>query len=344
MPHSAPLNVEAILSQYDERYRPLRWEPAAGGYSGAEIIRLEAAAGEFALRVWPTNGLPPTRILGLHRLLASLFRQGVTQVAVPIPARSGSTLVTVVGRSWQLEPWMPGVADFHDNPSRTRLRAAVSCLASWHTAAATFEPTGEERRWFHCQAAAPSPAVRERADLIEHWQQTGCDAMRRSLATAERDEFHALSEQMLRLFEQVAPAVVAELSRTSQLRFRLQPCLRDIWHDHVLFSGDDVTGLIDASACRHENVATDLARLLGSLVGDDTTVWNFAIDAYQARQTLSAEERHLVGVLDRSSVLLSGLYWLERIYLSSRGVPEFERVLERLRGLLVRLETLVASI
>ena len=265
-------------------------------------------------------------------------------MAVPIPARSGSTLVPVADRLWQLEPWMPGVADFHNDPSRIRLRAAVGCLASWHTSSATFEASKEERRWFLCQAAAPSPAVRERADWIQHWQQRGCDALRRSLATADRDELHALSEQTLRLFEQAAPSVAAELSRMSQMRFRLQPCLRDIWHDHVLFSGDDVTGLIDASACRHENVATDLARLLGSLVGDDAAAWNFAIDAYQAHRSLSAEEQRLVGVLDRSSVLLSGLYWLQRLYLSSRSVPQIDRVLELLRVLLVRLETLVARI
>jgi Ser/Thr protein kinase RdoA (MazF antagonist) len=113
-----------------------------------------------------------------------------------------------------------------------------------------------------------------------------------------------------------------------------------VWHDHVLFTGDEVTGLIDPSACRSESVAADLARLLGSLVGDDSGEWDFALDAYRQSADLTLDERALIPVLDRSGVLLSGLTWLARCYLHSPPLEPNERLLKRLCVILARLEHL----
>ena len=40
-------------------------------------------------------------------------------------------------------------------------------------------------------------------------------------------------------------------------------CIGDVWHDHILFEGDAVTGMIDFAAAKVDHVAADLARLLG---------------------------------------------------------------------------------
>jgi len=79
----------------------------------------------------------------------------------------------------------------------------------------------------------------------------------------------------------------------------------------VLFSGDDVTGLIDPNASRSECVAADLARLLGSLIGDDRSAWDAGLASYQAARPLTLNELALVELYDQSAVLLSGMTWLD---------------------------------
>jgi Ser/Thr protein kinase RdoA (MazF antagonist) len=103
----------------------------------------------------------------------------------------------------------------------------------------------------------------------------------------------------------------------------------------VLFQDDEVSGLIDPSAARTDTVAADISRLAGSLIADDRLAWGRAIDAYQSVRQLSEEEAALVGILDRSGVLLSGMAWLERRYLE--GVPFTGRALERLQRIAARL-------
>ena len=90
----------------------------------------------------------------------------------------------------------------------------------------------------------------------------------------------------------------------------LQPCVCDPWHDHVLFTGDSVTGLIDFGSAKVDHVAVDLARLLGSLVGDDPHQWRMGISAYRRVRPFSDDERRLADVLDRTGTLLAATHWL----------------------------------
>src|SRR5262249_19553340 len=138
-------------------------------------------------------------------------------------------------------------------------------------------------------------------------------------------------------------SVAGELEVGRRVAVPLQPCLRDVWHDHVLFTGDDVTGLIDAHACRVDNVATDLARLLGSLAGDDRAAWDTGLAAYEKIRPLNLDERGLLELFDRSAVLLSGLTWLEWKCLEQRRFERPEIVLARLEAIVRRMEKLLAK-
>lgn len=346
MSSSDVCDTDRVLDRYSNEYRPLCAELVidTAGFSGAVIVRVHCPAGEFCLRGWPPAQLARRRILGLHRLLAEIARHGVNQLPVPVPSLDRNTLVAVNKRLWQLEPWMPGEADFWKNPSDSRLRAAMVCLASWHQAAAQFEPREEESAWFDSASGQPSPAVTERLEHIRRWNHSRLEQVRRYLQRSEPCEFRETAQRILRLFERVSPSVTHQLQTAHQLRYRLQPCLRDVWHDHLLFTGDEVTGLIDASACRTENVVTDLARLLGSLVEDDRRQWDVALDEYQKQRPLTLDELALLQVLDRSGVLLSGMTWLDRKYLQRAEFQQPERVLDRLRAILVRLTALAETV
>lgn len=310
------------------------------GFSGAEVFRLPTAAGEFALRRWPGGTLNFERVCGLHRLLGWIAQSGVRQVAVPAAAANGATVVSLESGYWQLEPWKPGTADFHDKPSRDKLAAAMRVLAEWHRAAATFIPRDNECEWFRCEAEATSPAVHERLEKLHTWMSGRLRRLEQAVDVAPADPMRDLTRDVIRNVNQHAPRIANELRRLTTHHYRLQPCLRDIWHDHVLFSGSEVTGIIDPSACRLENIATDLARLLGSLVEDDTQSWNFAVETYHQCNPLFDAEWELMRTLDRSTVLLSGLYWADRKYLRGVQFRDETAVLDRLRGIVCRGQSL----
>jgi homoserine kinase type II len=117
--------------------------------------------------------------------------------------------------------------------------------------------------------------------------------------------------------------------------FRLQPCVCDLWHDHVLFTGNQVTGIIDFGSVKIDHVAVDLARLLGSTIGDDGAQWDIALAAYA---TLSAEEIELARLLERTGVFVAAMNWLRWLYHEERVYEQPTAVLARLAALRRRLE------
>lgn len=347
-PAPSTLNLAArrVLDGYPHPYRPHRLCDlgSGGGFSGARLWRVEAAAGLFCLRAMPAAHVNTVRLSGLHDLLLHVRDCGIEQTPVPVCDSEGRTWIRCNHAIWQLEPWLPGTADFHAKPTLRRLQNALSLLARWHRAAATFEPEPDERQWFGCRPAAPSPGISSRLHRISKWDDARCDRVRESLRPCAWPAFDEPGARLLALFRQASGSVAAELQLGSQVMIPVQPCLLDIWHDHVLFTGDEVTGLIDAHSCRADCVATDLARLLGSLVGDDRAGWDAGLAAYEQIRPLSLAERGLLELFDRSAVLLNGLTWLEWRCLEGRRFEQPEIVVERLQTIVVRLERLVRNL
>ena len=309
------------------------------GFSGAQIYRIELGFQRFALRRWPAVAPEFDRLSGLHRLLEWTANLGVSQIAVPLKSRSGSTLLQIDGHLWQLEPWMPGAADFHAQPSRSRLRESMRVLARWHTAAQTFLPRSSEHTWFASVASGSSPGLQERCQAIRHYQQDN-QAIGSVLTHYPDPAIQRELAAVWKHFQVLAPDIAKQLATAALSSVSLQPCLRDVWHDHLLFTGDTLTGLIDPSACRSENVTTDLARLLGSLVADDRAEWDFALNCYQELRPLSLTELRLLSAFDVSGVLLSGMTWLDWLLVQNKAVTNRARVLERLQTIVRRLERL----
>ncbi len=125
--------------------------------------------------------------------------------------------------------------------------------------------------------------------------------------------------------KRLAPGCLRELQSLSDTVTKQFVCLRDVWHDHILFVGDKVTGVIDYDAMEIETPAGDVARLLGSLAGEDETMWRMGLAAYEELRTPEPEFWKLVRGFDSGNLLLSGLQWLEWRFVERR---EFARSAE----------------
>jgi Ser/Thr protein kinase RdoA (MazF antagonist) len=148
------------------------------------------------------------------------------------------------------------------------------------------------------------------------------------------------ARRALSLVPRALPAVETLLAECLPLAVPLQPCIRDVWHDHVLFLDGQVSGIIDFGAMRIDNVATDIARLTGSLVGDERDGWRLGLEAYEAVRPLAEAEGKLIKAFDRSGVLLSLVNWLRWLYVERRTFENRAAIELRVDELLPRLERL----
>jgi homoserine kinase type II len=147
------------------------------------------------------------------------------------------------------------------------------------------------------------------------------------------------AEELINLVSPHHHALQHDLDAASRIAVPLQPCLRDIWHDHVLFEGDRVSGIIDIGAMRMDTVSTDIARLLGSLCGNDRDGWTNGLRAYEAIRPLIEPERMLIATFDRSQMMLAGVNWVEWVFVECRAFTDPAAVVQRMEHILSRLRT-----
>ncbi|MEX2187939.1 MAG: phosphotransferase, partial [Pirellulales bacterium] len=145
------------------------------------------------------------------------------------------------------------------------------------------------------------------------------------------------------VFPRAAAVAAPLLDEAASFQVALQPCLRDVWSDHILFSGDDVTGIVDLGAMRIESVAADVARLLGSMVGDDAALWQSGLASYEAVRPFDAQERRLAVAIDRGNVVLSGMLWLRWLLIDERHFDDVDAIIQRLRTGLGRLDAIASA-
>jgi Ser/Thr protein kinase RdoA (MazF antagonist) len=297
-----------------------------GGFSGARLWRVEAGAASFCLRAWPPDDPTPQRLRWLHHLMAAARGAGLAFVPHVVPAGS-ATFLEHVGRLWELTAWLPGRADFHQYPSPARLRAACLALARLHHAWAALFP-----------AEGACPALGRRQKRAAEWLSLARSGWRPRFAGDDGDPVRPWAERAWRLLTAWAERVPALLDPWAGRRFALHPCLCDVWHDHVLFEGDAVSGVVDYGSAKVDHASADLARLLGSLVGDDAAGWAAGEDAYAEARPLAPGERALARALDRTGVILAAANWLTWLYRDGRTCEDSRLVADRLAGLVRRME------
>jgi homoserine kinase type II len=295
-----------------------------GGFSGARLWRGGGAAGEFCLRAWPA-GEEADRVRRLHRLMRHARGQGLDFVPAVHVAGDGDTVVEVVARVWELSGWLPGRADYAEHPAPVRLEVAAEALARLH------------RAWeVYATPAQPCPAVRRRQEVLADWERFVAAGWRPS--GPPTDPVGPVAERAWRLLHRWMTDISMQLRPWADHCQRLQPCLCDVWHDHLLFEGDRLTGLVDYGAVKHDHVAVDLARMLGSLVGDDAAGWECGLRSYRRVRRLSDEEAWLARVLDHTGTVLGMVNWLRWLYHDGRTYEDRPAVARRLESLVTRVE------
>jgi homoserine kinase type II len=313
--------------------RQVSFLAGAGGFSGALFWRLETERGPLCLRCWPREHPSRERLEFIQAVLWHVQQEGFRRLPLPLETRSHAGYVCEAGRLWELAPWLPGKADYRQAPSPSRLRAAMTTLAEFHLAAASF-PLPDRGR------GAP-PGIHERLERLAGCSPARLGRLSEAVVPGDWPELALRARQWLDFAPRALPLVQSALAPAAQWTVPLQPCIRDIWHDHVLFEGGQVSGLVDFGALRTDTVATDVGRLLGSLASDDRQAWREGLAAYSAVRPLSREEIALATAFDRANTLFAGLSWLEWIYLDQRHFEDRGAVLARLDENLPRLASLV---
>ena len=318
-----------ILRQYP---RPL-WsgEPRPlgnrGGFSGARLWRLDGPAGPLCLRAWPA-ALSPSRLDFIHHYLIHAHAAGLAFVPRLFPTAAGAARIECAGRLWELQEWLLGEADYHARPSTARLRAACCALAELHACWQAAAP----------KDAGPCPALRRRLDAVREWRELVASGWQPLAQAAAADPARPAAERAWRVLPHWIETIPDLLTRWTARTWPLQPCLCDVWHDHVLFVGDRVTGLVDYGAVKIDHPAVDVARLLGSLLGDDVERWAAGLTAYREVRPFSAEEEELARALDVSGTVIGAATWLRWLYHEGREFEDRAAAGQRLQSLLTRLD------
>jgi Ser/Thr protein kinase RdoA (MazF antagonist) len=292
-----------------------------GGFSGARLWRLDGTHGSACLRLWPPETTLPLRLPWIHERMRQARSEGLLFVPALLLTTQGQSWVQQGGRCWEVTQWMPGRANYHSRPSSARLHEACKDLARLHL----------------CWARTPGPrgicpGVVRRLESHRQW----AERMRSGWTPGLVGD--TAIHQAWRMLVRFLDRVPSWLLPWTTVDWPLQPCLCDVWHDHLFFEGDQLTGLVDYGAVKMDHPAVDLGRLLGSLVEDDAGRWQEGLQAYREVKPLSAEEEELARVLDKTGIVLGLANWLRWLLIEKRSFENPAGAMGRLERLVKRIE------
>jgi Ser/Thr protein kinase RdoA (MazF antagonist) len=325
------LNLAAM--EVLQRYSRLLWSGSPrplgnhGGFSGARLWHIDGPTGPLCLRAWPA-GFSPERLLFIQLGMNCARNAGLAFVPRTFAPLQRTFRNEYAGRLWELQEWLPGEADYHRRPSPAKLRAACAALAQLHAC----WPSSDRFD------AGPYPAVRRRLEAVREWRELVRSGWRPLAQAAADDPARLAAEQAQQILPSRIDAIPDLLKRWNTRIWPLQPCLCDVWHDHVLFDGDHLTGIVDYGAMKIDHPAVDVARLLGSLVEDDPEGWATGLAAYRGVRPFTAEEEELARALDLSGTVVGASAWLRWLYHDGKGFADRVAAARRLEVLVKRIE------
>ncbi|MCA9213259.1 MAG: phosphotransferase [Planctomycetales bacterium] len=321
--------VHSILHRFglSEQVRSLIPLQNAGGFSGASLWQVQTRErGAFALRQWPAEHPSRERLEFIHQVQTHLLESVGSIIPRLVKSMDGKTFVEERGRFWELSAWVAGEPSFHFAPNDAKLISAMETLAKIHNAAA-------ELRCLCKQDVSPGLLLRR--NLADRWTR---DAILK-LASSIDESYPELTQVCRRILDHafhLTDACRDILAQVGDGSLQLIPCLKDIWHDHVLFTNDAVSGIVDFGAMQVDTPTGDIARLIGSLVEDNQCHWQLALEKYAWMRPLSLDELQFVHAFDIANVTYSGINWIQWIYVDRRQFSEMSAIARRLETIVKR--------
>jgi hypothetical protein len=332
-----------------------------GGLSGAPVVRVGRAGGcDVVLKRVAGDAATAGRAAWVHTLIRRARSHGVRELAAPLSTPAGATLVADTGGGvWELVPFMAGRP--LERPSTVEVARAMDVLARLHEAWGSDEGDGGPPR---ASAFPPSVVCRiEQARTLASlpWSlrrdrclPRGADAV----APLVADVMEAWERAIVTFTAFDGTRTVRQVAELEPAPLPLQPVLRDIWFDHVLFEGRPagapgselharVAAVIDLHGAGVDSPATDIARLAGSWWSPDVGVafdaWLAdAVDRYAVRRALGAMDRALVPWLHAVGVICSLDNWFRWVVEERRTFADAPRVRARLQRLVEALPEALA--
>lgn len=306
----------AILLQYGPSLTELQWVAVPGGLSSADVWRGDDARGQpqIALKRWP-RGTAASRMAQIH----AWMREAAHLSFVPsvFATVAGQTIAAMGDELWDAVRWRPGTPSIP--ASAMEIENACEAIAELHGA------------WSHSLELAPCPGIRRRIEVLSEW-------LAKPLRYSQvHQELIPLYERAHEAIQRTAPLALAALEPWRNVRLAIQPCLRDLRAEHVLFEHSRVAGIVDYGAMAVDSPAIDLARLLGDMTGDNAELFARGINRYRACRASFAASELLVQQLDGAGVVCSLIGWFARPAREISRLP-VEKIATRLLHLILRAE------
>ena len=324
--------LRSLLAEWFVGVEDSQIEPheASTGLSGALVWRVSLGGKTFCLKRWPREYPAPDELASVHGLLQHVAQLGFQIVPAPVITHSRQSFLHSDDHLWELTPWLPGKPYDRNQPSLERRIMAMRYLAQFHLTANSHQaPT-----------VGAAPGLQKRREILRGLHGGGLERLRQAIGAKRASELRIVAKEMLAAIERSLPTVLGELEQAADVPLPLQWCLRDVKCDHVLFAGERVSGLIDFGAAAVDSVAGDVARLVGSLVGDARNDWPPALEAYHACRPLSPDERRAIDYFDRGGTLAAAANWLRWLFVEERPISHAEALQSQLVQLRSRLRAL----
>jgi aminoglycoside phosphotransferase (APT) family kinase protein len=309
------IDPRPVLREYALPREGLTIQAVPGGFSGALVWKVNTPEGKFALKAWPKGQPAYLPLPQIHQRMQELREAEQLFVPQVIINRKGSSVNSVGESRFDLVTWQPGEAESTASPSR--IQAAIKAIGQVH---AVWKRSSHQRGI--CFAA------QHQFQRLTEWTATELETLQtqvRGLSAVYATALQIFLEQRERALRRLLPWLQRKVS--------LQFCLGDIWSDHVLFTGDQVSGIIDYGGMRLDHPAQDLARLLGSWCRGDTKLRQIGLETYQPA---SEELTELAVLLEATGAMVGIGNWMRWLVLEKKPFADIGRA-ERRLGVFVEM-------